>query len=345
MSFHYFRSSFIVAFLGVLLGAGIGFYYGGTGVAAFEAAVTCTLLGLLELSISFDNAVVNATVLKDMSEVWQKRFMTWGMLIAVFGMRFIFPLAIVSVAVGMGPWGALKLAATSPKEYAEIMLSVHHEVAAFGGVFLLLVALKYFFDGEKKIHWLETLEKFLVKIGRLEAVEVGFVIVLLLGISYFVDPHETLPFIKSGMLGILIFLLVEGVSVFLKTPVGTTQSIHKASIGMFIYLEVLDASFSFDGVVGAFALTNNLFIICIGLGIGAMFVRSLTIMMVEKGTLDQFRFLEHGAFYAVGCLALIMFLNTIWDIPEVVTGLMGALIIVASLISSLRYKKKHQLRS
>jgi len=342
MPFHYFRSSFIVTFLGVLLGAGIGYYFGGTVAAAIEAAVTCFLLGLLELSISFDNAVVNATVLKNMSSVWRHRFMTWGMLIAVFGMRFVFPLAIVSVAVRMNPWEALKLAATSPKEYAEIMLSVHHEVAAFGGVFLLLVSLKYFFDGEKKIHWLGKIERFLVKMGRLEAAEMGFAIFILLGISYFVEPHETLPFLKSGLLGILVFLLVEAISVFLKAPQATVQTIHKASVGMFIYLEVLDASFSFDGVVGAFALTNNLFIICIGLGIGAMFVRSLTIMMVEKSTLEQFRFLEHGAFYAVGCLAVIMFLNTIFNIPEIVTGLLGALIIAMSLISSLRYEKKHQ---
>jgi hypothetical protein len=112
-------------------------------------------------------------------------------------------------------------------------------------------------------------------------------------------------------------------------------------MGMFLYLEVLDASFSFDGVVGAFAITNNLFIIMIGLGIGAMFVRSLTIMLVEKGTLSEFRYLEHGAFYAIGILAIIMFANTIFHIPEVITGLIGAAFIGLSLWSSIRYNQKH----
>lgn len=338
---HYFRSSIIISILGVLLGGAIGFYFGGTQVAVIEAMVTCFLLGLLELSISFDNAVVNATVLKDMTALWQKRFLTWGMFIAVFGMRFVFPLLIVCLAADLGPIEAVQLAAFDPKKYAEIMLSVHHEVAAFGGTFLLLVALHYFFDGEKKIHWLANLEEFLVKIGRLEAVEVGVALIVLLIVSAFVAPHEALPVLKSGAWGIIVFLVVEGISLVLQVPDDTKSSIHRASVGMFVYLEVLDASFSFDGVVGAFALTNNLFIICIGLGIGAMFVRSLTIMMVEKGTLEAFRFLEHGAFYAVGCLAVIMFLNTIWDIPEIITGGLGILIITASMFSSLRWRKRH----
>ena len=87
---------------------------------------------------------------------------------------------------------------------------------------------------------------------------------------------------------------------------------------------MLDASFSFDGVIGAFALSNNLFVIAIGLGIGAMFVRSLTIMLVEQGTLTEYRYLEHGAFYAIIALGVIMFLKTVMPFPEAVTGLVGA---------------------
>jgi hypothetical protein len=341
---HYFRNSTLISIFGILLGGVVGFYFGGTFIAALEAAATCLLLGLLELSISFDNAVVNATVLKDMSALWQKRFLTWGMIVAVFGMRFVFPLLIVCLAAGMGPWQALRLAALQPQKYAEIMMSVHHEVAAFGGVFLLLVALRYFFDGEKKVHWLSRLETWLVRLGKLEAAEIGIALLVLLLICVFVRPQEALAMLKAGILGIVVYLAVEGVSLFLRAPNKgtTTASLHRASVGLFVYLEVLDASFSFDGVVGSFALTNNLFIICIGLGIGAMFVRSLTVFMVERGALNAFRFLEHGAFYAVGCLAIIMFLNTIWDIPEIVTGLLGVLIIAASLLSSLRWQKRNR---
>ena len=96
--------------------------------------------------------------------------------------------------------------------------------------------------------------------------------------------------------------------------------------GISIYLEVLDASFSFDGVIGAFALTHNLFIIAIGLGIGAMYVRSMTIMLVERGTLAEYRFLEHGAFYAIIALSVIMFVQPLMHIPEVITGLVGAVV-------------------
>ena len=103
---------------------------------------------------------------------------------------------------------------------------------------------------------------------------------------------------------------------------------------------MLDASFSFDGVIGAFALTQNLFIIAIGLGIGAMYVRSMTIMLVEKGTLAEYRYLEHGAFYAILILSVIMYVQTMVHIPEVITGLGGAGLIGISLWSSIRYNRR-----
>ena len=339
---HFFKSSIWVTVFGLLLASGVGYYYSGTTTGAAEALFLAFILSILEVSISFDNAVVNATVLKEMTPLWQRRFLTWGMLIAVFGMRLIFPLLIVTVVAGLGPWEALKLAALEPSEYARIMISVHHEVAAFGGSFLMLVALKYFFDAEKDHHWIQWLERPLTVMGKLSAIEVGITLLVIYVISRYVDPSETLPFIYSGIAGILTFLAVDGVSVFLQVPDGAKEDIHRASLGMFLYLEVLDASFSFDGVVGAFAITNNLFIIAIGLGIGAMFVRSLTIMMVEKGTLDTFEYLEHGAFYAVAALAVIMFVNTITHIPEVITGLIGATFIGFSIYSSLKRKKARE---
>lgn len=334
----FFTSSFWVTGIGLILGAWVGYYYSGTVSGALQALFICAILSLLEVSISFDNAVVNATVLKKMTPLWQHRFLTWGMLIAVFGMRLVFPLLIVAIVAGLGPWDALVLAATQPDEYARIMQSVHVQVAAFGGAFLMLVALKYFFDTQKEVHWIQVIERPLVKMGRLSAVEAGLTLLLIYILSHYVKPEEALPFMYSGIAGILTFIAVDGIGEFLQVPDGAQQDIHRASVGMFLYLEVLDASFSFDGVIGAFAITNNLFIIAIGLGIGAMFVRSLTIMMVEKGSLDTFKYLEHGAFYAVASLAVIMFLNTITHIPEVITGLIGATFIGFSVYSSIRKK-------
>ncbi|MGB3278185.1 MAG: DUF475 domain-containing protein, partial [Pseudorhodobacter sp.] len=134
-------------------------------------------------------------------------------------------------------------------------------------------------------------------------------------------------------------LAVEVIGHLLDASEEATDLAAKGGLGAFLYLEVLDASFSFDGVIGAFALTQNLFLIAIGLGIGAMYVRSMTIMLVERQTLAAFRYLEHGAFWSIMILAIIMFIQTVMHIPEVITGLLGAGVIGLSLVSSLRYRQ------
>lgn len=335
----YFFYSVFVTILGLAAAAGVGFYYTNSIKGASTALFLALVLTILEVSVSFDNAVVNASVLKDMTPVWRKRFLTWGMLVAVFGMRFIFPLLIVGVVASLSPWAALVMAGTRPEEYASIMLSAHVMVASYGGSFLLLVALKYFFDEAKNVHWISIIEKPLSKLGKIEAVEIGMTLLIIYGNSRLLHADEQLPFLIAGIFGILTFVAVDGISAFLESPKETRATIQRAGIGMFLYLNVLDASFSFDGVIGAFAITNNLFIIAIGLGVGAMFVRSLTILLVDRGTLSQFRYLENGAFYAIGALAMIMFLGTHHKIPEAVTGLVGAVFIGVSIWSSIRYNR------
>ena len=137
------------------------------------------VLSVLEVSLSFDNAVVNATVLEHMDAVWRRRFITWGIAIAVFGMRIVFPLVIVAVIAQIGPIAALVLAATDPDEYSRILTSAHVSVSAFGGAFLAMVGLKHFFDIEKDVHWIEVIERPLTQLGRIEAVELGLVLMLL----------------------------------------------------------------------------------------------------------------------------------------------------------------------
>src|SRR4051812_20074339 len=119
---NYFISSYIVTFFGAVLAAIIGYYYTGTAEGAISSAFLCLILSVLEVSLSFDNAVVNAAILGRMTPLWQRRFLTWGMLIAVFGMRLLFPLLVVGIAVQINPIAALKLAIFSPTEYAKIML-------------------------------------------------------------------------------------------------------------------------------------------------------------------------------------------------------------------------------
>ena len=135
-------------------------------------------------------------------------------------------------------------------------------------------------------------------------------------------------------------MLVDGLGSYLDgISRSTTSMTTRGGLGAFLYLEVLDASFSFDGVIGAFALTTNILLIAIGLGIGAMYVRSMTIMLVERGTLSEFRYLEHGAFYSIFVLSVIMFLQSLFHVPELITGGIGFSLIGLSFYRSIQYNK------
>jgi hypothetical protein len=340
----YFSGSFILTGVGLVAGGLLGAYYHGTVSGVVSTVFIVAVLAVLEVSLSFDNAVVNATVLKDMTPVWRHRFLTWGIAIAVFGMRLVFPLVVVSIVASVGPFEALRLAALEPDEYARILTSAHAVLGAFGGAFLGMVCLKYFFDSQKSVHWIRALELRLVMLGKFESVELGVMLLGIWGFSRAVPVHEAHPFLVAGVFGVITFIAVDGIGSAMEVDPEKMDSVHRASAASFLYLEVLDASFSFDGVIGAFALTNNLFIIAIGLGVGAMFVRSLTIMLVEEGTLASYRYLEHGAFYAIGALALIMLVGTIVPVPEAFTGLVGAGFIGVSLWSSIRWNRSQSRR-
>ena len=356
----YFTWAFIVTAIGLALGLWLGFESSHTVSGALKIFFIVCVLAVLEISLSFDNAIVNANKLKDMTPLWQHRFLTWGIVIAVFGMRIVFPLLIVVIAANIGPWQALILAASQPEEYSRIMHDAHLPIAAFGGTFLMMVALSFFFNNEKDIHWVRWIEEKAADYSSVKGIEIAIVLVIMMIFSRVIGGSydETLTgdalaaaqnyakanantFLYAGIWGLITFLLVEVLGGILDRSQQMLEGAAKGGFGAFLYLEVLDASFSFDGVIGAFALTQNLFVIAIGLGIGAMYVRSMTIMLVEKGTLAQYRFLEHGAFWAILILSVIMYVQTLVHIPEVITGLGGAALIGVSLWSSIRWNKRH----
>ena len=322
----YFTGSFVVCLLAVIA----AFFIGGTA-----AAVTVLFLTVLETSLSFDNAVVNAGVLKEWDAVWRKRFVVWGMLIAVFGMRLLFPLAIVGLAGDIGPLKVIDLAANQPEEYKRILASAHHQIAAFGGSFLLMVFFSFFVATHKTEHWLSFIEKPLTRLGQMEAIEAALTLMILLAVASIVPEHLRMGFIVAGIWGLVTFVLAKGMAALLGGEEAGTAHVVKAGVAGFLYLELIDASFSFDGVIGAFAMTNNLFIIALGLGAGAMFVRSFTLLLVDRGTLTEYRYLEHGAFWAIGALAGLMLLGVVQHISEAVTGLLGGALIAAAFISSI----------
>lgn len=332
----HFWGSLLFTAVCLALGGWYGWELHGTLDGMLGILWICAVLAVLEVSLSFDNAAVNASILKDMDPVWQKRFLTWGIAIAVFGMRIVFPLVIVMVAANLGPFDAIRLALSEPAEYQRIVSDAHIGLMGFGGAFLGMVGLKFFFDSDKDLNWIDAIERPLAKVADIEAVSIGLVLLGTWATSTMLADADALTFITAAIGGVLTYLVVEIINHVLEPPTPSTGDVAKAGFGAFLYLEVLDASFSFDGVIGAFALTNNLIIIAIGLGIGAMFVRSMTVFLVRKGTMSEYRYLEHGAFYAILALATIMYINTFAHIPEVITGLIGAVLIGLAFWSSVR---------
>ncbi|MEV5983852.1 DUF475 domain-containing protein [Streptomyces sp. NPDC052051] len=343
------------------LGLAAAVLYGG-----WTAFGIVAILSVLEVSLSFDNAVVNAGVLKKMNAFWQKIFLTVGVLIAVFGMRLVFPVVIVAVTAKKSPIDAVNLALTDKDQYQQLVTDAHPAIAAFGGMFLLMIFLDFIFE-ERDIQWLRWIERPLAKLGKVDMLSVCIALVVLLvsSMTFAVHAHQhggahvdkAQTVLISGIAGLITYLVVGGLSGFFENRLEEDEEREheeeeeakrtgkkpsavmlagKAAFFMFLYLEVLDASFSFDGVIGAFAVTNDIVLMALGLGIGAMYVRSLTVYLVRQGTLDDYVYLEHGAHYAIGALAVLLLVTIQYEIHEVITGLVGVVLIAWSFWSSVR---------
>ncbi|MCB5185666.1 DUF475 domain-containing protein [Methylobacillus gramineus] len=339
-----FRYSFLVTFVCLGLAALWGYELKGSIAGIWPALSVALILGIMEVSLSFDNAVVNASILKEMDEKWRHIFLTIGILIAVFGVRLLFPLLLVAVATGQGLFDVAHMAINNPVLYADYLDDGHTAIAAFGGSFLFLVFLSFIFDSGKELHWLGRIEAALSRLGRMESISIVVILLILLALQNFlpISQEERLTILLSGLCGVVLYVLIDSMGNFFSSQAegdAIAKTAKRNGAMGFLYLEILDASFSFDGVIGAFAITRDVVIIMLGLTIGAMFVRSLTVRMVYKGTLDNYVFLEHGAHYAIGVLGLVMFYSIYQHVPEVVTGLVGVVFIVAALLSSIRYKR------
>jgi uncharacterized protein len=336
-----------IAFTAAALGC--AFLVGHRTGSGPAAALTAALLGLLETSLSFDNAVVNAKVLAGMDRFWRRMFLTVGIVVAVFGMRVLFPLVIVWAVSDQGVASVIAMTWRDPRQFQRILVDQHVQVAGFGGAFLWMVFTRFFFDFEKDEHWLRWLERPMRRLGKVDSANVVITVLISWGFSRHIPDGKGPDFLSAATLGVVTYLLVGGLTSFIGADEGAPEGTHSGPVGprwisagfaSFLYLEVLDASFSFDGVIGAFALTNNLFVIALGLGIGAMFVRSLTIKLVDAGALATFKYLEHGAFWAIGALSLVMYLKAAGiETPEVVSGTVGAGLIGLGFASSVRHNR------
>ena len=341
----YFNGSFIITVLGVLAAYFWGEHvHSGTG---FICVFVASILGILEVSLSFDNAVVNAVKLEKMEKVWQHRFLTWGIAIAVFGMRFLFPLLVVAIFARLNLFKVLQIALSDSNLYAQYLQKTHAPIVTFGGAFLLMLFFSYFFNTEKSVNWLRFIEEKFSKLGNIKGIETVLTLIAVMITQHFVSAEIKASLLVSGIFGVVIFLAIDGVTHWLEKHEeerarALSTVVKGGGLVSFLYLELIDASFSLDGVLGAFALSQDIVIITIGLSIGAMFVRSLTIMLVETKTLAKYIYLEHGAHWAIGALALIMFISTSVEVPEIVTGLIGLGFILAALASSIYANKREK---
>lgn len=307
------------------------------------AAFTITVLIAIEVAFSFDNAVINAKVLVKLSKFWQQLFLTVGLLIAVVGMRFIFPIVIVMITAGQSWATVIDDALNHPEVYAEHLEEAHVAIGAFGGAFLLTLTLFFFLDSAREILWLKRIEKYLQKFGHSVLIPPIVATVIIVAIAAFAgsDSKEVL---QAGLLGVALYTGMKLTIDWLGRMAPKGQKILKGwpALFGFLYLEVLDASFSFDGVLGAFAITDDVLLIALGLGVGAIWVRSLTVYFVRHGTLSTYKYLEHGAHYAIFVLSIALLSSLYIEVPDAITGFVGIGIIVASFISSREAKHSKQ---
>ncbi len=306
------------------------------------------VLTLLETTFSADNAVVNSKVLVTLSPLWQRLFMTAGIFIAVFVVRFALPILIVMATGNLGFRETIDLALNHAEAYEHHLKESEPVINAFGGTFLLMIALSYFIDYQKQTHWLGFLERSLGKLGRFDNLTIF--VMLLASIMLFItvdSDHQTtilIAAIAAMTLHIGLALLSAIMGDHEKHAGGTKHKVGMAAFGAFMYLEILDASFSLDGVIGAFALTNSVVLIMAGLGAGAVWVRAMTIHLVRSNALTRYVFLEHGAHWAIGFLGAIMLLKLYHiELPQWFVGSLGLIFIGTAVWWSKRHEHNHKL--
>jgi len=287
-----------------------------------ELILIVVALGIFEMITSLDNAVINAEVLSTVSHKLRRFFLTWGVLFAVFAMRGLLPLLIVMVShPGTGIIEALTF--SFDESAPALFASSTSALQIAGGVFLVCIFLHWLFM-EPKIYGLHA-ERFF---HRLNVWFYAVVSVFLLALVWFaIQANSWMAF--GAVAGSTIFFIVHGFR--LNAEKVEHEMIHGKS-GMsgwskILYLEAIDASFSIDGVIGAFAFTFYIPLIIIGNGLGAVAVRQLTVANIDK--IKKYKYLKHGAMYSIFALGLVMIAESFgthvptWFAPVIMFAALG----------------------
>lgn len=334
-STHPLRIFGISTFITVLLGGLVAYKLGVVGLWLF------VILVILEVTFSFDNAVINSKVLVRMSPFWQRLFLTVGIFIAVFVVRFLLPILIVMLSSRLGFTEVVDLALNKPVEYGETLHSAAPIIDAFGGTFLAMIGISYFMNRNKDIHWLRRTERWLSKFGKYDNFKVLVMLSVAMMLYLTVDVQYQSTVLVASLLGLMLHVGLELFGSYFESKQSkATQLVGMAAFASFAYLEVLDASFSLDGVIGAFAITNDIILIIAGLGAGAIWVRSLTVYLMRTGVLSKYQYMEHGAHWAILALGAVMLIKLYHiEPPEWAVGSLGLVFIVTAIASSAIEKK------
>lgn len=274
--------------------------------------IILTILGLslFEIIISIDNAIINAEVLSTMQQKARKWFTTWGIFIAVFIIRGIFPWLIVfATNPALGPIGALTATFSNDPKIAHTIESSAPILFIGGGTFLIFLFFHWLFLEPKSYGLFH--EPFFHRQGAWFYSTVSILLLLIVWFALQKDP--ILAF--SAAAGSTAFFITHGFKQYAQAQ--EEELVEKkglSDLSKILYLEVIDTTFSVDGVIGAFAFTLSVPIIFLGNGIGAVMLRNLTVKNIER--IKKYRYLKNGAMYSILFLGLVMLLESFgFEIP------------------------------
>ncbi|MCL2281001.1 DUF475 domain-containing protein [Candidatus Saccharibacteria bacterium] len=307
------------------------------------ALFTVFVLTMLEVTFSADNAIINSRIVTTLSPIWQKLFLTLGIFTAVFVVRFVLPIVMIMLTSGFSFGEVITLINnSSPLDYSVHLHGAELLINAFGGTFLILVALNYFMDHHKEIHWFKRIERRLAQLGQFENLMVLIMLIIVTITFFTVDPMYHTAVSIAMIFAIILHIGLQLLGTITKyrqkkETVATKYKTGLVALSAFIYLEILDASFSLDSVIGAFAMTNDIWLIMAGLGAGALWVRGMTIHLVRHSTLTRFKFLEHGAHWAIAFLGGVMLAKLYGvELSEWLVGSVGLILISLAIWWSVR---------
>lgn len=282
----------------------------------FFILLTIIGLSLFEIITSIDNAIINAEVLNTMNKKARKWFLTWGIFFSVFLVRGLLPFAILYAATpSLGPWGVMTAAFSNDPEIAKTVQESSHVLLIAGGVFLIFLFFHWLFL-EPKNFGLKG-ERFFNAQGAWFYAIVSILLTTIVWLAF----QKNEPLLEFGaVVGSTAFFIIHGFRTYAEEQEKKLLSAGMSDFAKIAYLEVLDASFSIDGVIGAFAFTFAIPLILAGNGLGAIVLRQMTVSNMER--IKKYKYLKNGAMYSILVLGVIMLLHSFGvEVPEWVSPL------------------------